>query len=82
MEISDEVKAEIIKVLHPLVIKGINCIEITDLNIPVIFVNVDTSPTDLENTVNAITNYKLNDISDRLSKPIVIVNWRDNNECD
>ena len=80
MEISDEIKAEITKILSPIEVKNIGIIEITDMNIPVIFVNVDTSPTDLENTVNAIANYKLNDISDRLSKPIVLVNWRDDNE--
>ena len=82
MEISDEIKAEITKRLSPIEVKNIGIIEITDMNIPVIFVNVDTSPTDLENTVNAIANYKLNDISDRLSKPIVLVNWRDDNEHD
>jgi len=82
MEISDEIKAEITKILSPIEVKNIGIIEITDMNIPVIFVNVDTSPTDLENTVNAIANYKLNDISDRLSKPIVLVNWRDDNEHD
>ena len=80
MEISDEIKAEITKILSPIEVKNIGIIEITDMNIPVIFVNVDTSPADLENTVNAIANYKLNDISDRLSKPIVLVNWRDDNE--
>ena len=82
MEISDEIKAEITKILSPIEVKNIGIIEITDMNIPVIFVNVDTSPADLENTVNAIANYKLNDISDRLSKPIVLVNWRDDNEHD
>ena len=80
MEISDEIKAEITKILSPIEVKNIGIIEITDMNIPVIFVNVDTSPADLENTVNAIANYKLNVISDRLSKPIVLVNWRDDNE--
>jgi len=80
MEVSDEIKTEIVKILSPIEVKSIGIIEITDMNIPVIFVNVDTSPTDLENTVNAIANYKLNDISDRLSKPIVLVNWRDDNE--
>lgn len=82
MEVSDEIKTEIVKILSPIEVKSIGIIEITDMNIPVIFVNVDTSPTDLENTVNAIANYKLNDISDRLSKPIVLVNWRDDNERD
>jgi transcription antitermination factor NusA-like protein len=82
MEVSDEIKTEIVKILSPIEVKSIGIIEITDMNIPVIFVNVDTSPTDLENTVNAIANYKLNDISDRLSKPIVLVNWRDDNEHD
>ena len=80
MEVSDEIKTEIVKILSPIEVKSIGIIEITDMNIPVIFVNVDTSPADLENTVNAIANYKLNDISDRLSKPIVLVNWRDDNE--
>lgn len=82
MEVSDEIKTEIVKILSPIEVKSIGIIEITDMNIPVIFVNVDTSPADLENTVNAIANYKLNDISDRLSKPIVLVNWRDDNEHD
>ncbi len=82
MEVSDEIKTEIVKILSPIEVKSIGIIEITDMNIPVIFVNVDTSPADLENTVNAIANYKLNDISDRLSKPIVLVNWRDDNERD
>lgn len=82
MEVSEVIQEEICKVLHPLTVKSIGIIEITEWNIPVVFVNVDTSPADLENTVNAITNYKLNDISDRISKPIVIVNWRDDNECD
>lgn len=82
MEVSDEIKTEIVKILSPIEVKNIGIIEITDMNIPVIFVNVDTSPADLENTVNAIANYKLNDISDRLSKPIVLVNWRDDNEHD
>jgi hypothetical protein len=82
MEVSDEIKTEIVKILSPIEVKSIGIIEITDMNIPVIFVNVDTSPADLENTVNAIANYKLKDISDRLSKPIVLVNWRDDNERD
>jgi hypothetical protein len=82
VEVAESIQEEIRKILHPLEVKSIGIIEITDMDIPVIFVNVDTSPTDLENTVSAIANYKLNDISDRLAKPIVIVNWRDDNECD